>query len=79
MGYPGHVWTHGLEFGPRESEIRRVYAGAPDAAAILQKHNVDYAVVSPLEGNNMTVNSQFFSNFQLAGKVGEYSLYKIKQ
>jgi hypothetical protein len=29
MGYPGHVWTHGLEYVQRESEIKRVYAGAP--------------------------------------------------
>ena len=79
MGYPGHVWTHGLEFGPRESEIRRVYAGAPDAAAILRKYDVDYAVVSPLEENIMNVNDLFFSSFQLVGEVGEYRLYKIKQ
>jgi hypothetical protein len=79
MGYPGHVWTHGLEFGPRESEIRRVYAGAPDAAVILRKYGVDYAVVSPLEKNIMNVNDQFFSSFQLVGEVGEYRLYKIKQ
>ena len=78
MGYPGHVWTHGLEFGPRESEIRRVYAGAPDAVAILKKYNVDYVVVSPLEQNTMTVNGQFFSSFKLVGEVGEYRLYKIK-
>jgi hypothetical protein len=79
MGYPGHVWTHGLEFGPRESEIRRVYAGAPDANAILRKYGVAYAVVSPLEKNIMNVNDQFFSTFQLVGEVGEYRLYKIKQ
>ncbi|MGH9872770.1 MAG: hypothetical protein ACRD9S_09920 [Pyrinomonadaceae bacterium] len=78
MGYPGHVWTHGLEFGPRESEIRRVYAGAPDATAILRKYGVDYAVVSPLEKNNLNVNDQFFSSFQLVGEVGGYRLYKIK-
>jgi uncharacterized membrane protein len=78
MGYPGHVWTHGLEFGPRESEIRRVYAGAPDAFAILRKYGVDYAVVGPLEENIMNVNEQFFSSFQLVGEVGGYRLYKIK-
>jgi len=31
MGYPGHIWTHGLDYGPRETEIKRIYAGAPDA------------------------------------------------
>ena len=79
MGYPGHVWTHGLEFAPRESEIRRVYAGAPDAAAILRKYGVDYVVVSPLEGNIMNVNEQFFSKFEIVGEVGAFRLYKITQ
>jgi hypothetical protein len=77
MGYPGHVWTHGLEFGPRESEIKGVYAGGPDAVAILRKYNVAYAVVGPLERNIMNVNEQFFSRFQLVGEVGDYRLYKI--
>jgi uncharacterized membrane protein len=79
MGYPGHVWTHGLEFGQRESEIKRVYAGAPDAVSILGKYNVAYAVVGPLERNIMNVNEQFFSRFQLVGEAGEYRLYKITQ
>jgi hypothetical protein len=77
MGYPGHVWTHGLEFGPREAEIKRVYAGTPDATSILQKYNVDYAVLGPLEKNVLAPNVPFFSRFQLVGDVGGYRLYKI--
>jgi hypothetical protein len=79
MGYPGHVWTHGLEFAQRESEIKRVYAGAPDANAILRKYGVAYIVVSPLERNIMSVNDQFFSKFSMVGEVGGYRLYKITQ
>ena len=79
MGYPGHIWTHGLDFVERESEIRRVYAGAPDAGTILRKYGVAYAVVSPLERNIMNVNEQFFSKFEIVGEVGGYRLYKITQ
>jgi hypothetical protein len=79
MGYPGHVWTHGLEFAPRESEIRRIYAGAPDAAAILRKYRVAYIVVGPLERNVLSVNEVYLSNFQLVGEVGGYRLYKVTQ
>ena len=79
MGYPGHVWTHGLEFAERESEIKRVYAGAPDAAEILGKYGVAFVVVSPLERDIMNINEQFFSKFQLVGEVGGYRLYKITQ
>jgi hypothetical protein len=77
MGYPGHIWTHGLDFVPRENEIRRIYAGAPDAPRIIQKYGIEYAVVGPLERNVTLVNDQYLSLFQLVGEVGEYRLYKI--
>ena len=79
LGYPGHVWTHGLEFGQRESEIKRVYSGAFDAPAILKKYGVSYVVVGPIERSMMNVNEQFFSKFQTVGEVGGYRLYKITQ
>jgi hypothetical protein len=76
MGYPGHIWTHGLEFSQREREIRRIYAGDSDAIELLQHYKIEYAVVSPLERNVMPVNEQFFSSFQKVGEVGAYRLYK---
>ena len=79
MGYPGHVWTHGLDFGPRELDIKRIYAGGPDAMPILRQYRVGYVVVGPLERNLGNVNDQFFSKFQMVGEVGGYRLYKITE
>ena len=79
MGYPGHIWTHGLEYAAREAEIKRIYAGAPDAEALLRGYRVSYVVVGPLERNTANVNDQFFSRFTKVGEVGEYRLYKITQ
>ncbi|HKZ01490.1 MAG TPA: hypothetical protein VJ180_04580 [Pyrinomonadaceae bacterium] len=78
MGYPGHIWTHGLEFTERESEIRRIYSGAPDAAALIDKYKIQYAVIGPHEGNVVSVNEQFFARFTKIGEVGEYRLFKIR-
>jgi hypothetical protein len=79
LGYPGHIWTHGLEYGPRENEIKRIYAGTPDADALLRKYRVSYIVVGPLERNLTPVNDQFFTRFEKAGEVGDYRLYKVSQ
>jgi len=78
MGYPGHIWTHGLEFVQRESDVKRIYSGAPNADQLFKSYNIDYAVVGPLEKLVMPVNDQFFSQFQKVGEVGGYQLYKIK-
>ena len=79
MGYPGHIWTHGLDYVQRESEIKRVYSGAPDADWILRRYGIDYVVVGPHELNIMLVNETFFSKFQMLGDVGGYRLYKVAE
>ena len=79
MGYPGHIWTHGLQFMQRESEIKRIYLGTPDAEQLMRRHGVDYAVVGPLERLVVPVNEGFFNRFEKVGQVGEYSLYKIQR
>ncbi|HKP37528.1 MAG TPA: hypothetical protein VJT71_11785 [Pyrinomonadaceae bacterium] len=78
MGYPGHIWTHGLDFGPREEEIKRIYAGAPDAGALLGKYGVDYVVVGPQEYAVVSPNLDFLSRYQEVANIGEYRLFKIK-
>jgi hypothetical protein len=78
MGYPGHIWTHGLEFTERQSEIRRIYSGASDAAALIDKYNIQFAVIGPHENNVLSVNEQFFARFTIIGEVGEYRLFKIR-
>jgi len=79
MGYPGHIWTHGLQYLQRESEIKRIYLGSPDAEQLLKNYGVDYAVVGPLEKLVVPVNEEFFNRFEKVGQVGEYSLYKVRR
>ncbi len=77
MGYPGHIWSHGLDPGQRETEIKRIYAGGPDAASLLAQRRIEYAVVGPQERSMMPVNEAFFSHYQNVGEVGGYRLYKV--
>ncbi len=79
MGYPGHIWTHGLDFGPREQEIKEIYSGASDAAALLAKYRVDYVVISPQELAVVSPNVAFFATYTEVANVGDYHLYKITQ
>lgn len=80
MGYPGHLWTHGLDFAPREADLKAMYAGAPDAVALLERYQVNYCVIGPFErGNNtLTINEDFWSHFPLVAAEGEYRLLQIR-
>ena len=63
MGYPGHIWTHGLDFGPRENDLKPIYAGGTDGAALLAKYRVDYVVLGPQEESVVKPNVCVFERY----------------
>jgi hypothetical protein len=78
MRYPGHLSSHGIDYGERESDVKRIYQGDPAATQLLDKYGIAYVLVSPEERNLGPVNDQFFSRFPVVVESGQYRLYKIK-
>jgi hypothetical protein len=84
LGYPGHVWSHGIDYTAREAELRRIYSGAPDAPALVERAGIEYVVVGPLEREELTkagvaLNESFFNGrYRKVGEAGGYRLYKTK-
>ena len=76
MGYPGHVWSHGLDGGPREADIKGMFAGGADATALLTRYGIDYVVVGPAEADQFPVSRPFFERYPRAGDTGGYRLYR---
>lgn len=78
MGYPGHLWTHGIDAGGREAEIVSIYSGSADAAALLSKYKVGYVLIGPVERSQMYVNEDYFSSrYRLVAEREDNRLYEI--
>jgi hypothetical protein len=78
LGYVGHVWSHGIDYVPREQEVNRIYSGNFDAKDILRRNKIDYVIVSPLENDLIKGNENFFASMNLVVQVGAYRLYKVE-
>ncbi|HUR96802.1 MAG TPA: hypothetical protein VMZ26_01920 [Pyrinomonadaceae bacterium] len=78
MRYPGHLSSHGINYGERESDVKRMYQGGDPALRLMEKYGIDYVLVSPEERNQGGANEQFFSRFPVAAESGQYRVYKIK-
>ena len=84
LGYPGHVGSHGIDYAAREAGLKRIYAGAPDAPALIERAGIEYVVVGPLEREELAkqgvaVNESFFNNrYRRVGEAGGYRLYKTR-
>jgi hypothetical protein len=78
MRYVGHLSSHGIDYAERESDVKRIYMGGPDAATLLAKYGVDYVLVSPEERGTLNVNETFFAKFPVVAEAGQYKVYKIR-
>jgi hypothetical protein len=78
LGYPGWMWSRGLDFSQRSADIQRIYSGAPDADALLRQYGVDYVLISPLEVNTLQVDEPFWSHHEKVAQTGAYRIYKTR-
>jgi hypothetical protein len=78
LGYPGWMWSRGLDYSERSADIQRIYSGAPEAETLLRKYNVNYVLVGPMELASFTVNEQFWSKYKTLSQAGAYRVYQIR-
>lgn len=78
MRYTGHLTSHGIDIGTRESDVRMIYQGGAAADALFAKYNIDYVLFSHEERNTLKANEEFFKKFPVAAESGEYRVYKVK-
>jgi len=81
MGYPGHLWSHGIAYSEREAELKEIFTAQNDATSLIEKHGIEFVVIGPLEAAAMRergaqVNKSFFERYHKVGQVREYELYK---
>ncbi len=77
MRYSGHLSSYGIDYGERENDVKKIYAGDATADILLRKYNIEYVIVSPEERSNLTVNEAFFSRFPVVAESGQYRTYKV--
>ncbi len=78
MRYPGHLGSYGIDYGPREADVKQIYQGGPNADALLKKYDIEYVVMSPEERYVLKPNEEFFKKFPIIAESGQYKVYKVK-
>jgi hypothetical protein len=78
MRYSGHLSSYGIDYEPRESEVKRIYEGSGLADRLLQKNNIEYVIISPEETGNVTIREEYFYKYPIIAEVGAYKVFKVK-
>jgi hypothetical protein len=79
MGYPGHLWTHGIDYAQREADVRTIYGGGANAETLLQHYGVNYVVIGPIERAQFGANESYYATkYQAVVDAAGYRVYKIR-
>lgn len=78
MGYPGWLWTYGINYAQTQVDVATMYAGGPNAAALLASYGVDYVAIGPDELAGLTVNQDFFAQYPAIPLSDGTTLYKVR-
>lgn len=78
MRYPGHLSSHGIDYKPREDDVKQIYQGGEAAGDLLRKYGITHVLISPEEKNTLAPNEDFFRKFPVSAEVGSYKVYKVR-
>lgn len=78
MRYIGHLSSYGIDYEPRYDEVKRIYEGSALAQSLLERNQIDYAIISPEEPGWVKINQEFFEKYPVIAESGQYRVYKIR-
>jgi hypothetical protein len=79
VGHPWTMWSHGIDAEARLEDMRRIFAGAPEAGALIERYRIDYVLIGGTERAELSVNDAYFAQFEKVGEAGGASLFKVRR
>ncbi|MFQ5627592.1 MAG: hypothetical protein ACE5I1_02435 [bacterium] len=79
LGYPGHVYSHGLDYLEVEKIIEQIYSGEDDGCMLLRQLNANYIVVGPHERSKYGENIEawFAERFPEFARTDNYVIFRF--
>lgn len=79
VGYPGWLWTRGINYQEREADVKRFYSDPAANKDIVYKYGVGYVLFDPQARYDFKADQKVFdAEFLKIYSNSEYALYKIK-
>ena len=78
MRYTGNLFSYGIDYGERETDVKRIYQGGAAADQLLANYGIDYVLVSPEERQSLGANEEYFRKFPVIAESGNYRVYKVR-
>lgn len=78
VGYPGWLWSRGIDYSKRLQEVNNFYAFPSKSNPLIKEFRIRYVLLDDQTVFDLKADKQIFDrNFETIYHVGQYTLYKI--
>src|SRR3989338_8009525 len=77
VGFNGWLWSHGIDYYQRASEVERIYQGGEEAEGLIRKYKVNYVAYGPLERENFSINVSYFQKYPKIPLAADWIVYDV--
>jgi uncharacterized membrane protein len=78
VGYPGWLWSRGIDYSQRERDLSNFYAYPSVNNPLVKEFNIHYVLLDDQTRLDFKADKQIFDkSFPLIYQMGQYALYKI--
>lgn len=79
VGYPGWLWTKGVDYGKREKEIKDFFINPNVNKGLMEKYGADYALLDSMVLYDWNAKVELFNEeFDKIYTSNDYYLYKLR-
>ena len=80
MGYPGHLWTHGIDYSTRELDLQTIYRGGLSAKQLIAQYGIDYVLVGPVERETLKPDEALLAaEYPIVVDHAGHRLYRVER
>ncbi len=62
LGYPGWIWTYGIDYTQRQQQIEKMFSGDSDANALFDTFGVRFVVIGTGDRDNYRINMVYLKS-----------------
>jgi hypothetical protein len=77
LGFPGWLWSHGINYSQREKDVSTIYLGEKEAESLIKKYKVNYLTVGPEERKQFSINISYFNKYPQINLEKGWVLYDV--
>jgi|SRR3990167_8584413 len=77
LGFPGWIWSHGIDYSQREIDIQKIYFGDQEAERLISQYKVNYVTIGPNEKRSFSINENYFEKYPRIFLGREWAIYDV--